>query len=884
MEGTVISGGVLKKKSSSGCLIIKKKVENGNSGLGGSSISNIKEKKRPRFVGSDSNASDDDESSEFMRRKRGSSSLYDFDGKRTRNEYADDRFRIGGHNSCSENLNSKNFGVGFSGRNSMVDKRAQNSYLGGSSSGKRTNFGDYLEEENNTTIRLQGKNGVLKVMVNKKKKVDLHSHHHRKYDPRDHVVPKKDLSPLLPVYPSPNTLENRGLLVEKEIKGVNLEKIAKPVLDVTDTSLKLALPGPQACSSKKGVKREEEKTHSENVKVKAKRVGSTEKQMLREKIRGMLLESGWTIDYRPRRNRDYLDSVYISPSGTAYWSIIKAYEAFKKQLDEDSTKKAPLSEDLINKLTRQTKKKIEEEMKRKRKDGLADKSNVRASGESSDSEIKSQKGKSLKVDQESDDDVSDDSPKKKPRQLKVGKVIGRCTLLARGSDGYVPYSGKRTLLAWLIDSGTTRLGEKVQYMNRRRNKVKLEGWITRDGIHCCCCSKILTVSKFELHAASKLRQPFQNIFLESGVSLLQCQLDAWNKQEESFRRYFYTVDGDDPDDDTCGLCGDGGALICCDSCPSTFHQLCLEIQMLPSGDWHCPNCVCKFNDSAAYELTRCSFCEKKYHESCVKDVNALPMGSSGLSFCGLKCQELYDHLQKILGVKHELEAGFSWSFIQRTDVSDTLHRSFPLRVECNSKLAVVLSVMDECFLPVIDRRSGFNMVHNVVYNCGSNFNRLNYSGFYTAILERGDEIVAAASIRIHGTCLAEMPFIATREIYRRQGMCRRLFSAIETELRFLKVEKLIIPAISEHKNTWTTTFGTNMLQKQLENQEISCGTKLSESVQKQPQIEIIENELLENNNSSVEAVVDHRVDIQLQNDRSTPGVVLEEAVNYVEMI
>lgn len=44
--------------------------------------------------------------------------------------------------------------------------------------------------------------------------------------------------------------------------------------------------------------------------------------------------------------------------------------------------------------------------------------------------------------------------------------------------------------------------------------------------------------------------------------------------------------------------------------------------MLPLGDWHCPNCICKFcgdasgsaadeNDTAADELIRCSFCEKK---------------------------------------------------------------------------------------------------------------------------------------------------------------------------------------------------------------------------------------------------------------------------------
>ncbi|XP_057485333.1 uncharacterized protein LOC130771686 [Actinidia eriantha] len=743
-------------------------------------------------------------------------------------------------------------------------------------------------------IRVQGKNGVLKVMVNKKRKMDLP---HKLYDQlldvgdrkgsKSENAIKKSVAVGHSSFSDSKRPEQAISFVRTEKSTLKLRRsVSKSAKggdsETEDSEMSLRLESPSVKA--KGAKSEGKAPSAEKItpvrgkEVKIKRGSGTEKQLLREKIRHMLATAGWTIDYRPRRNRDYLDAVYINPTGTAYWSIIKAYDALQKQLDEedddikpsgDSSSFTPLPEELLSKLTRQTRKKMEKEMKMKRKGHGRSKNAKEAameeSAEDTDGDTddekeklsffrkqngKSSKGKSYEPTYANGDDSASNLYKGSSKQERSEKPstasnsviqgrksrkIGRCTLLVRSSDkrlnsesdGYVPYKGKRTVLSWLIDSETVQLSERVQYMNRRRTRVMLEGWITRDGIHCGCCSKILTVSKFEIHAGSKLRQPFQNIYLESGVSLLQCQIDAWNRQEESKRCGFHSVgtDGDDPDDDTCGLCGDGGDLICCDGCPSTFHQSCLNIQMLPPGDWHCPNCICKIcgiageisaqgNPKTVRALLTCSLCEKKYHESCSQEMEPADLNRASTSFCGKKCQELFDHLQKLLGVKHELEAGFSWSLIHRTDLdTDASHRGFPQRVESNSKLAVALSVMDECFLPIVDRRSGINLIHNVLYNCGSNFSRLNYNGFYTAILERGDEIISAASIRIHGTQLAEMPFIGTRHIYRRQGMCRQLFCTIESVLSSLRVEKLVIPAIAEHMHTWTVVFGFNPLEE-----------------------------------------------------------------------
>lgn len=509
------------------------------------------------------------------------------------------------------------------------------------------------------TIRVQGKNGVLKVMVNQKKKIEpSHKYYERPFEFEERKGSR--MEPLHKFYERPLKFEermdvNNNVLPEPSIysdsrcpeKTISIARTVKNEIKLgnplpvspgvgnsesedSDTLLRLGPTSTQACSSLKGIEKNGGKSSSaekiapvEGKEGKARRGYGTEKQLLRDKIRSMLVSAGWTIDYRPRRNRDYLDAVYINPNGTAYWSIIKAHEAFQKQLGVEavdikpSSQFTPVPEVLLSKLTRRTRKKIENEMKMKQREsceGVDIEESVKGTNGGKGDEKLSfvrgrsgnlQNGRSHDVTCASGDDSSDTLYKGSPKQKGAEKLfvssnsdilrgqksqnIGGRTLLTRScdkglnseSDVYVPYMGKRTLLSWLIDSGVLQLKEKVQYMNHRRTKAMLEGWITRDGIHCGCCSKILSVSKFEIHAGSKLRQPFQNIYLESGVSLLQCQIDAWNTQEESRRSGFHTVDlvGDDPSDDTCSLCGDGGDLMCCDGCPATFHQSCLIIKV-----------------------------------------------------------------------------------------------------------------------------------------------------------------------------------------------------------------------------------------------------------------------------------------------------------------
>ncbi|KAM0890346.1 hypothetical protein ACQ4PT_027148 [Festuca glaucescens] len=427
----------------------------------------------------------------------------------------------------------------------------------------------------------------------------------------------------------------------------------------------------------------------------------------------------------------------------------------------------------------------------------------------------------------------------KYKKLKSQKRDTKMLARTSGKGGTNLLGGKRislarkTVLCWLIATGFLTVKDVIQYRNLKSNEVIKDGQITWEGILCKCCAKTLSVSDFKAHAGCCLPKSSLGLFLQSGKSYTLCQVEAWSAELMSRRSDACgrEVEAMDENDDTCGFCGDGGELLCCDNCPSTYHEACLSAQELPEGSWYCHTCTCQNcgnpvseKEVSASDILKCLQCGDAYHDTCIKH-EMLPCDAKGSDtwFCGRYCKEIFIGLHSHVGIENIIDNELSWSILKCCNDGQKLHspRKIAHMTECNTKLAVALTLLEECFIRMVDPRTGVDMIPHVLYNKGSNFARLDYQGFYTVILEKGDEILCVASIRLHGTKAAELPFIATCLDYRRQGMCRRLLDIIEKMLRSFHVEMLVLSAIPELVNTWVLGFGFKPIEddekKQLRN-------------------------------------------------------------------
>ncbi|XP_057430302.1 uncharacterized protein LOC130723321 isoform X2 [Lotus japonicus] len=400
-----------------------------------------------------------------------------------------------------------------------------------------------------------------------------------------------------------------------------------------------------------------------------------------------------------------------------------------------------------------------------------------------------------------------------PLRMRSNKRVQKVT------SACLSHQKPRNVLSWLIDSNIVLPRSKVYYQGKERCHFMAEGRITRDGIKCSCCQKIYSPAGFENHASGwSSCRPAATIFFEDGRSLLDCQIQLLqdHKERETKEKPFSDL-CQGKNDYICSVCHYGGELILCDQCPSAFHKTCLGLKVIPDGDWFCPSCRCgicgnrKIDGDEDETFLTCIQCEHKYHIRCLKnrDVDKSRRYRENW-FCGEDCEKIYAGLNELLGVPVSVGAdNLTWTLMKFTDSEsfDLGSTKGEFLAESFSKLNVALSLMHECFEPMKEPFSSRDIMENVIFSRRSELHRLNFQGFYIVLLERNDEMISVATIRVYGDKVAEVPLVGTRFQYRRHGMCRILMNELEKKLMQLGVERLVLPAVPGVLGTWTGSFG-----------------------------------------------------------------------------
>ncbi|KAG6648841.1 increased DNA methylation 1-like [Carya illinoinensis] len=403
-----------------------------------------------------------------------------------------------------------------------------------------------------------------------------------------------------------------------------------------------------------------------------------------------------------------------------------------------------------------------------------------------------------------------DSKKKREHSTnrQSNNVIGS---RKRARDAVIPSSSnhkRRSILSWLIDNDVVLPRTRVCY---RGSKMKA-GLITRDGIECDCCCEVFTLTGFEVHAGSSNHRPAANIILEDGRSLQDCKKQGIeSNQNKSFTTTL-------PENDAvCSVCHYGGELVLCDRCPSSFHKCCLGLKVVPNGDWFCPSCTCGIcghsrfeedgGDSMDNSFITCKQCEHRFHLGCLRSKEFV---NENHWFCGRKCEYIFLGLSKLLGKSILVGVyNLTWTLL-KSAYSESCNldaAEIEAAIQNDGNLSAALNLMHECFEPVKELRTNRDLIKDVIFSRGSELNRLNFRGFYTVLLERNNEVICVATVRIHGEKVAEVPLVCTRFQYRRRGMCHILMDELEKQLMALGVERLTLPAAATALKTWTTSFG-----------------------------------------------------------------------------
>ncbi|XP_071681357.1 increased DNA methylation 1-like [Lolium perenne] len=425
------------------------------------------------------------------------------------------------------------------------------------------------------------------------------------------------------------------------------------------------------------------------------------------------------------------------------------------------------------------------------------------------------------------------------RVLQPRPKDGDKNQVVAGAAALVPSSCQpsraRTILTVLMEKNILRPTAKLSYRRTTRGPAVKQGTVTGDGhIRCLCgCGRAFTVAEFAAHAGGKAttERASAHLFVGDRRSLSQCLVQLMRADGRKNRgsptpspgarvkRKCTTVQEDG--DCVCSVCADGGEMLLCDCCPSAFHHGCVGLDATPQGEWFCPPCRCAICGSGEFEpapdeftdktVICCDQCEREYHVSCIRSRgDQLECCPQGPWLCSQKCSNIFQRLQGLVGrsIPTSVE-GLSFTLFR----SSQLPEEEAMAAEEHGKLRMAFDVLHECFVTLIEPQTQSDLSHDIVFNRESWLRRLNFRGFYVVGIEKDGELITVGTLRVYGDKVAELPLVGTRFAHRRQGMCHLLMNNLEKLLSELGVERLVLPAVPELLQTWTESFGFQVMSQ-----------------------------------------------------------------------
>ena len=182
---------------------------------------------------------------------------------------------------------------------------------------------------------------------------------------------------------------------------------------------------------------------------------------------------------------------------------------------------------------------------------------------------------------------------------------------------------------------------------------------------------------------------------------------------------------------------------------------------------HCQDRSCS-DETMIY----CDQCEREYHVGCLRaQGRRLKNIPTGDWFCSKECSAIKSDFAKFVGRWHKIDKNVHWSIF---------HSSVPPHAKY---LKAALAIFEECFDPIVNQRTWENQAEMMVKSSASIEN--NFKGFHTFVLRVGKLCVSAATIRIFGEHVAEMPLVATKFSHRNRGLCKLLMNSLENVLKKL---------------------------------------------------------------------------------------------------